>query len=100
MPTQAGWFRVPASHPCLPGHFPGHPVVPGVVLLDEAFAVIRRAYPSLRPDGLSVVKFASPVLPDQEVAVEWERTAPGRLAFACLGEGHVAVRGTALLADP
>ena len=28
-------FRVEADHPALEGHFPGRPIVPGVVLLDE-----------------------------------------------------------------
>ena len=31
-------FRIAADHPCLPGHFPGQPVVPGVVVLDRVLA--------------------------------------------------------------
>ncbi len=26
---------IPADHPSLPGHFPGRPIVPAVVILDE-----------------------------------------------------------------
>ena len=37
-----GSFTIPADHPTLPGHFPGRPVVPGVVLLDEVMAACRR----------------------------------------------------------
>jgi 3-hydroxymyristoyl/3-hydroxydecanoyl-(acyl carrier protein) dehydratase len=32
---------VPGDHPSLPGHFPGRPIVPGVVLLDLVFDAIR-----------------------------------------------------------
>ncbi len=42
-PLAAETFSIPASHPALPGHFPGRPIVPGVVLLDRIAAAIERA---------------------------------------------------------
>ena len=66
-------FRIPADHPSLPGHFPGRPVVPGVVLLDRVLDAIERA--SLAPLGalrLPQVKFVQPLLPEQPARVEIE----------------------------
>jgi 3-hydroxyacyl-[acyl-carrier-protein] dehydratase len=64
-------FSIPASHPCLPGHFPGHPVVPGVVLLDR---VLREAEAWLgtgtRIRTLSQVKFLAPLSPEQLCELE------------------------------
>ncbi len=31
------------THPALPGHFPGNPVVPGVLMLDRLFAGLQDA---------------------------------------------------------
>ena len=36
-------FVVEPCHPCLPGHFPGSPLVPGVVVLDQVLAAIEDA---------------------------------------------------------
>ena len=58
-------FVIAASHPALPGHFPGHPVVPGVILLDHVAAAIERGVQGARIAGFAQVKFLHPLLPEQ-----------------------------------
>jgi len=50
-------FHVPSAHPALPGHFPGNPIVPGVVLLDRVAAALEKNGSRLARIG--VVKFQS-----------------------------------------
>ena len=60
-------FTVSATHPCLPGHFPGEPVVPGVVLLEHVLHSL--GLPIGQPRELAWVKFQRPLLPGQEAVV-------------------------------
>ena len=69
-------FVVESCHPCLPGHFPGRPLVPGVVVLDHVLAAIERAHGPLGALRLPQVKFASPLLPGQPARVELDGAAP------------------------
>lgn len=70
-------FRVPADHPCLPGHFPGNPVVPGVVILDEVVAAIAGRLGAVPAQlRLAQVKFVQPLLPEQPATIELQGAAP------------------------
>lgn len=74
-------FTVAADHPCLPGHFPGHPLVPGVVLLERAIEAVQAAHGPLSGLRLPQVKFLLPLLPQQEATVELDTLAAGRWRF-------------------
>lgn len=71
--TVTASFTVPLNHPALPGHFPGNPVVPGVVVLDHVIGVLTaNRVPLLRLRKLKQVKFIEPLLPNQEATVTAE----------------------------
>jgi 3-hydroxymyristoyl/3-hydroxydecanoyl-(acyl carrier protein) dehydratase len=65
-------FAVPHDHPALPGHFPGRPVVPGVVVLERVLEAIEAAHGPLGALRLPQVKFVQPLLPGEraDIAIE------------------------------
>lgn len=81
-PSSALSFTIPADHPALPGHFPGHPVVPGVVLLDHAIDAIGTALNRpLATWKLSSAKFLSPAAPGETFDLAWDAAASGAIRF-------------------
>lgn len=69
-------LRVEPAHPALAGHFPGNPVVPGVVLLERVAAALK-TWRGARVDGFDA-KFLHPLLPNQQAVIE-----------LCEGSGNV-----------
>lgn len=70
--TQAGKsLTISASHPALDGHFPGQPVVPGVVWLAEVTdaAHSQLGFPA-GPCCWQRVRFTRAVAPDEPVRLE------------------------------
>jgi 3-hydroxymyristoyl/3-hydroxydecanoyl-(acyl carrier protein) dehydratase len=60
-------MRVSQHHPALPGHFPGRPIVPGVVLLDRVLQEAQHWLGQpLTVTQLPQVKFTRPLLPEQD----------------------------------
>jgi 3-hydroxymyristoyl/3-hydroxydecanoyl-(acyl carrier protein) dehydratase len=92
-------FAIPRQHRSLAGHFPGRPIVPGVVLLDHAAAAILSRCPGTRLAGFTVVKFAAAVLPDDEVDVAWTARAGGEISFVLSVAGRTVINGAARLAN-
>lgn len=64
-------LSVPADHPSLAGHFPGHPIVPGVLLLDEAMRALEEAT-GRAIVRLQQVKFVASLQPGEVAHGRWE----------------------------
>jgi len=89
------WRKIPASHPALPGHFPGHPVVPGVVILSEVWdALLANAKRPLRCTGWPNVKFLAPLSPEEPFTIEKELTGPGTARFTCKSAERTFAQGS------
>jgi 3-hydroxymyristoyl/3-hydroxydecanoyl-(acyl carrier protein) dehydratase len=69
-------FTIPPDHPSLPGHFPGKPIVPGVVLLERVIEAIEAMHGPLPPLRLPQVKFMQPLLPGESADVYIDGAAP------------------------
>jgi len=85
--------RIPATHPALPGHFPGRPIVPGVVLLqcvlDEAERWLGK---KLSVRTLPQAKFSTPLFPEQEAELEL-RLSGKELRFSVTRAARVVAQG-------
>jgi 3-hydroxyacyl-[acyl-carrier-protein] dehydratase len=108
MNRQSLRLSVAADHPALAGHFPGFPVVPGVVLLDETLRAIELAEQgesaARAGDGagavppllwhIGTVKFHRPVRPAELLQLEYEMQPDGRARFELRTADTLVASGT------
>jgi len=71
---------IAADHPCLAGHFPGNPVVPGVLLLDFVRAAVLPVDTTLAE--IETAKFHGVLRPGEPFEILWTQ-AGNRIRFRC-----------------
>jgi 3-hydroxyacyl-[acyl-carrier-protein] dehydratase len=87
-------FRIAGYEAMFAGHFPGHPIVPGALLLDQVIVQLRAA--DLLPSGpieISSAKFVATIAPDSVIELIWQISATGSCRFECLVAGQRAASG-------
>jgi len=94
-----GIKNVTINEPFFQGHFPGHPIMPGVLIL-EAMAQVGGVYAHLAGEvadgkvpyfvGIDQARFRRPVLPGDVLRLELSLTAFRRGIYTFAGQAFVA----------
>ena len=88
-------LTIPADHPAFAGHFPGMPIVPGVLLLDAAiYAITNDIGQPEQAWQINSVKFLSPLKPGAVLVIEHEVQANGNISFEILEQARLIVSGS------
>ncbi len=90
-------WTVPVDHAAFAGHFPGRPIVPGVVLLDRVAQAVAAALGE-PVAGVGSAKFLSPVGPGAILEFSWAAGTGRSVRFDIASEGRAVATGTLTLA--
>jgi 3-hydroxyacyl-[acyl-carrier-protein] dehydratase len=91
-------ITIAPDHPALAGHFPGTPIVPGVVLLDQVLVAIQSAS-GVTPGSCRIAsaKFFHPVGPGVTLTIGHETLANGAIAFDVMDGPRKVAGGSVLI---
>ena len=97
MTTHVERLCIAPGHPAIPGHFPGNPLVPGVVVLERVAAALKAWRGAVV--GKLDAKFVQPLRPGEEATIALEDDGR-RVRFEVMrADGGVLARGTLLPVD-
>jgi acyl-CoA synthetase (AMP-forming)/AMP-acid ligase II len=96
----------PPEHAAFAGHFPGNPIVPGVLLLDESLRSVASACGvAVTECAIVTAKFLSPARPGEDLRLHFEPAGASRVTFTIrapdrmVAAGSFSIPGVATAAD-
>jgi 3-hydroxyacyl-[acyl-carrier-protein] dehydratase len=89
----------PLDHPCLPGHFPGHPLIPGVLILERVIDCLLQRHPGLETREIGSAKFLLPLSAGQAFTIHY-REREREIEFECRLDDAILSSGRVKLATP
>jgi len=92
--SDATWrtsLHIAVDHPSLLGHFPGDPLVPGVMLLEQV-ALALRSWRGERLARVVEAKFVAPLRPGEQAELHLA-DVQGRIRFDIRRGGTLLARG-------
>ncbi len=96
--SDAAGIVIDADEPFFAGHFPGDPLVPGVVILECVLEEIsRRAGARQWPRRFDAVKFLSPLRPGDVLTIELDTIDTAAVHFRCRSGTTGVAAGTVTL---
>lgn len=88
-------LSIPPDHAAFTGHFPGDPIVPGVLMLDESLRSIAAACGvTITECSIVTAKFVSPARPGEELRLEFVPVEGARVNFTIRVSDRLVARGT------
>jgi 3-hydroxyacyl-[acyl-carrier-protein] dehydratase len=94
-------LTVPPDHPAFAGHFPGTPIVPGVMLLDTVLHTIAAATGiALDTCEISSVKFLGRAGPGEELEIRHVLSAGGAIRFDVVAGTRKIASGSIVPGSP
>ena len=90
-------IHIAPDHPAFAGHFPGQPLLPGVLLLAEVLEAVL-AEPALAllvgtAPRIGAAKFLAPVRPGAQLTLQFKHALTGGLRFEVREGERIAASG-------
>ena len=87
-------MHIPEDHPAMPGHFPGHPLIPAVVIMDQVVVAFEAQFKTkLDVFSFPQIKFLVPMFPNNEFEIAFKEIKPGRIDFTVANDELIYTKG-------
>jgi 3-hydroxymyristoyl/3-hydroxydecanoyl-(acyl carrier protein) dehydratase len=88
-------LKIPGTHPALAGHFPGAPIIPGVVIIDHVISAVSELKGKpVRVNSIPSIKFLSPIGPDEEFEISLTEKDSGKVIFSVSSNDRKILTGS------